>query len=89
MEQFWVDYGVESQKYTYLGRTVNLASRLESKAGSGEILIDSSVYENVAEKVSLIGVKHYVLKGFKRSITIYSVTNADNADKMNFLKKRP
>ena len=65
--------GRGSKKYTYIGRTVNLASRLQSIAGSGEILIDKGVYKRMCDKVSLLEVKSCLLKGLEKPVDVYSI----------------
>lgn len=69
-----------TKKYTYLGRAVNLASRLQSIACSGQILIDGNLYKRVADKVSVLEVKNCVLKGFQDSINVYSITKSNDMD---------
>lgn len=69
--------GSTSKKYTYIGRVVNLASRLQSVALSGEILLDSSSYKAIESKVGLVSMRKYSLKGLNGNILIYSIKEQD------------
>ncbi|MES2344552.1 MAG: adenylate/guanylate cyclase domain-containing protein [Chlamydiota bacterium] len=68
--------GAENRlNYTVLGRNVNLASRLCSTAGGGEILITRNTYEAAGVKkyvdVEILGAKTF--KGLTEEIDIYRV----------------
>lgn len=65
--------GRGSKKYTYIGRTVNLASRLQSIAGSGEIFVDKGIYKKMCDKISLLEVKSCLLKGLEKPVDVYSI----------------
>jgi class 3 adenylate cyclase len=59
--------------YTVIGRQVNVASRLESMAKPGEILISERTYERVKNKADFKKMGPYRLKGISSPIIIYSV----------------
>ena len=59
--------------YTILGRTVNLASRLESAAPPGEILISSQTWLLVRDAFECEELEPIEVKGFDRPVEIYRV----------------
>jgi len=59
--------------YTVIGRQVNIASRLESMAKPGEILISERTYERVKNIADFKEMGPYKLKGISSPILIYSV----------------
>jgi adenylate cyclase len=59
--------------YTAVGSGVNLASRLESEAPSGEILISYETYAHVKDEISCEEVGRIKVKGFADPITTYRV----------------
>ena len=59
--------------YTLLGRSVNLASRLESAAENEEILISLSTYGLVKDSVSCLPKGQLTIKGFNQPVIAYSV----------------
>ncbi len=61
--------------YTVVGSNVNLASRLCSKAGGGEILISHSMVDgtSLAQKYSFKDHDPLSLKGFSEKIPVYSL----------------
>ena len=60
--------------YTAIGDTVNTASRLESNAKAGQILISKEVYEEVSKYVKVIPIGKLTLKGKAQEIETYQVT---------------
>jgi class 3 adenylate cyclase len=60
------DYGV-------VGPVANLASRLSSAAGAGQILIGPRVYASVDERVETAPAVELELKGFARPVAAYDV----------------
>lgn len=60
--------------YTAIGDTVNTASRLESKAKAGQILISSDVYERVKQYIVAEPIGKLTLKGKAQEIDAYQVT---------------
>lgn len=59
--------------YTAIGDTVNTASRLESNARSGQILISNAVYEAVKERVAVTPIGKISLKGKNKGVFVYQV----------------
>jgi PAS domain S-box-containing protein len=68
--------------YTIIGGEVNLASRLESNADSGGILISEETYSLVKDWVQAEQQEAIVMKGFSKPVSTYSVTGIydDTAD---------
>ncbi len=60
--------------YTAIGDVVNTASRLESKAKAGQILITDNVYEQVKKYVKAEPIGKLTLKGKTQEIETYQVT---------------
>ena len=56
------------------GDTVNTASRLESNAKAGQILISREVYDKVSEYVKAEPIGKLTLKGKTQEIEAYQVT---------------
>ncbi|NVK11427.1 MAG: adenylate/guanylate cyclase domain-containing protein [Gammaproteobacteria bacterium] len=68
------NFGTESRMdYTVLGTEVNLASRLESAAKPGQILISSATYALVKDRVMCRKRGEIEVKGFTQPITVYDV----------------
>ena len=61
--------------YTAIGDTVNTASRLESNAKAGEILISEEVKKRLEGRIETEDVGEIPLKGKKNKIFVYRVTN--------------
>lgn len=60
--------------YTVLGERVNLASRLCSKAGRMEVIIDETTREKLGAAASVEGVEPLALKGFARPVPAFKLT---------------
>ena len=60
--------------YTVLGKSVNIASRLCSRAGGGEVLIAESTYREVKEAVEAEALEPLPLKGISHPVMTYRVT---------------
>lgn len=59
----------------YFGRTVNLAARIASEAGPGQVFVGEGVAANAAaEDFSLITAGHFTLKGVSGKVEIFEVT---------------
>ena len=68
------NFGSEDRvSYTAVGSGVNLASRLESEAPPGEILISYETYAHVKDEISCEEVGRIRVKGFADPITTYRV----------------
>jgi class 3 adenylate cyclase len=57
--------------YTVLGRRVNLASRLCSQAGPGQVLIDEATREALGEQIEVAPLPPLTLKGFDEPIPAF------------------
>ena len=69
------NFGSEEQMdYTIIGNPVNAASRLESAAGSGEILISHDTWTLINEYVEGEEKDPIVVKGFHNPLRVYRVS---------------
>jgi PAS domain S-box-containing protein len=59
--------------YTAIGDVVNLAQRLQSSAKSGEILIEKTTYDIVADYVQTEALQHIAVKGREQIVQVYSI----------------
>jgi class 3 adenylate cyclase len=59
--------------YTVVGDTVNVAQRLQSVAGNGQIVITASAYENVKESFNCRCIGEVNLKNKNKAVMIYEV----------------
>ncbi|MBU3054771.1 adenylate/guanylate cyclase domain-containing protein [Pseudomonas indica] len=70
------NFGADTRMdYTIIGREVNLASRLESAAESGEILISHETYSLVKDVIMCRDKGQIAVKGFSRPVQIYQVVD--------------
>ncbi|CBL46541.1 Putative adenylate cyclase [gamma proteobacterium HdN1] len=70
------NFGAETRMdYTIVGKEVNLASRLESLARTGEILIAEPTYQLVRDVVLCRNRGEIDVKGFSRPVPIYEVVD--------------
>ena len=60
--------------YTAIGDTVNIASRLESKAKPGQILVSESVVTALGEKANVEFLGDLSLKGKSKTVSTYELT---------------
>ncbi len=70
------NFGADTRMdYTIIGREVNLASRLESSAEAGEILISHETYSLVKDVIMCRDKGQITVKGFTRPVQIYQVVD--------------
>ncbi len=65
--------------YTVLGTEVNLASRLETAAQPGEILISSSTFLLVQDQFSCQDKGEIRVKGFSEEIRVFAVVDSHDS----------
>ncbi len=76
------NFGSEDRMdYTIIGGAVNLASRLESAATPGEILISYETYANVHHRIHCEERRHVSVKGIAYPVATYQVVDTyENLD---------
>jgi class 3 adenylate cyclase len=75
------NFGSEDRlDYTIIGRGVNTASRLESLAEPGEILISYETYAHVADQIACEERGEVEVKGLAYPVTAYQVIGARGGD---------
>lgn len=74
--------------YTAIGDTVNTASRLESKAAPGQILISENVYEAIKARADASSVGALSLKGKSHAVETFQVNSIDKTEAPNKLARR-
>jgi adenylate cyclase len=68
---------VVAQGGDYFGRTVNLAARIASRAGPGQVLVSQGVAESTTpEGVALVELGELRLKGFARPVRLLEARRA-------------
>jgi len=65
------------RNYTVLGDRVNLAARLCSKAGPGEVIIDEAIRNRLPETAVTERIDSVQLKGFKDPVPVFKVISVD------------
>jgi class 3 adenylate cyclase len=66
--------GTEQQvNYTAIGSSVNLASRLQSAAAGGQILLTNAAYQRVREHVEARQLRPIDAKGFSEPVPVYEL----------------
>ena len=69
----------DSKDYTAIGDVVNLAARLQGKAGAGEILISEESYADSASEFAEATPERLALKGFREPVKAYRLHGKANA----------
>lgn len=64
-------------KYSVIGRTVNLAARLEAIASGGQIFASDATYNEVCDIVSASGKLNIQLKGVPQPVPVYEIAGID------------
>lgn len=64
---------LRKKEYTSVGLTVNIASRLQSLAQAGEIVISESTYKRIQPEIAARALDPVCVKGLDTPITVYKV----------------
>lgn len=71
------NFGAEARMdYTVVGRTVNLAARLEQSSKPGRILVSEATYQLIASVIPCEEYKEIMVKGFVSPVKTYWVTQS-------------
>jgi adenylate cyclase len=60
-------------EYTVIGDTVNVASRLNSLAGPGEIVLTQGIFDQLSDTIKVEKMPPQIIKGKKELIVIYKL----------------
>ena len=72
--------GGAQPKYAVTGDPVNLASRLDALAGSGQTLISDALYATVSHLADAEGLGELAIKGFDKPLRVWSVSGLRPAE---------
>jgi class 3 adenylate cyclase/tetratricopeptide (TPR) repeat protein len=79
-------------EYTVLGDSVNLASRLDELAGSGETLVSEAVFHSVADQVEASALGEIAVKGLEQPVRVWRLetlkTDAPDARRQPLVGRR-
>lgn len=79
----------DTKDYTAIGDVVNLAARLQGKAGAGEILIGEESYVKHAKDFPDAKSEKVVLKGFREPVTAYRLNGDESKPLANDAAETP
>ena len=83
------NFGTEERMdYTLVGGEVNLASRLESSAKPGEIMIANSTKNLIDDEIDTVPLGEITVKGINRPINVHQVVIKENAEESVSLKSQ-
>lgn len=66
------EFGRSHRHLTAIGTVVNTASRAQTAAGAGEILVTEAVFERAGSDMTDSPAKEYQLKGFEDPVRLYA-----------------
>jgi adenylate cyclase len=67
------EVGTAYKDFTIIGPVVNLASRVQGAAKSGDILVTEEVYSHVADLFPALESRSYRLKGIENPVKAYTM----------------